>query len=188
MCCARKREVEIDCPLSCAYLREGYSYEQGKTPVENRTAQITENRTFDRSFIIANEPFLLHLWQVIWETFQSVPQIHDSDILSAFTALEKTYRTLDTGLYYDSKPAQSVPQMVYLKLKEAIDAQLANPDANKPHVKLSTVLDCLVFQQQLVQMRSSERPLSRGFLLQLQEVFARTPQSSKSEPSSIVLG
>lgn len=187
VCCARLREVEIDCPITCQYLREGYDYGQKKTPREDRAPKTEETRTFDRSFIVANEPFLLSQWQVIWETYQSLAQIHDSDILSAFVALQKTYETLDKGLYYDSKPEQNLPQILYVKLKEAIDKAMSHPDAQQPHMKLSTVLDCLLFQRQLVQMQNSGRPLGRRFLLQLQDVFGRSTQTPKAGPGQITL-
>ncbi len=181
VCCAQKREVEIDCPLACVYLREGYRYEERRVPLNEPPSKEAPSRTFPRGFIVANEPFLMELWQTIWETFHTAPQIHDADILRALTALEKTYQTLDKGLYYDSTPEESLPQLIYTKTKEKIDARLSNPDIHQAHLKLSTVLDCLAFLQQVAQMKSSGRPLSRGFLLQLEEVFAHvSPQPATS--------
>jgi len=187
ICCATKREVEIDCPVSCGYLREGYNYAEVKNPLEQRARTLSFERTFDRTFLIANEALLMELWQVIWEAFQSIRSLHDSDVISALAALEKTYRTLDSGLYYDSRPENSLQQLLYSKLKEHLDIKMQNPDVQQHHLKVSTVVDCLNFMQQFAQMKSSGRPLSRGFLLQLEEIFARMPGKSTSAEPRILL-
>lgn len=187
VCCATKREIEIDCPMSCAYLREGYSYAQEKQPLEQRAQKVAPSRTFDRRFIVANEPFLLELWQWIWESHKAVPQLHDADVLGALASLEKTYQTLDKGLYYDSKPENGLQQFLYLKLKEALDAKMQNPDAHQHHLKVTTLIDCLAFLRQFAQLKGSGRPLSRGFLLQLDDIFSRLPQKSSISEPRIVL-
>ncbi|MDD5543936.1 MAG: hypothetical protein PHX83_12250 [Acidobacteriia bacterium] len=179
--------MEIDCPITCPYLREGYDYGHNKSSAETPAPTSEVKRSFDHRFIVANEPFLLQQWQVIWETYQSLTQIHDSDILNALIALQKTYETLDKGLYYDSKPEQGLQQILYTKLKEAIDKAMSHPDAQKSHMKLSTVLDCLTFQRQLVEVQNAGRPLGRRFLLQLQDVFGRTTQAPQAGPGQITL-
>ncbi len=186
VCCATKREIEIDCPLSCAYLREGYTYARQKTPLEQRARGVQAERQFDRSFLIANEAFLTQLWQWIWEGYLSAPQLHDAEIIAAITALEKTYQTLDKGLYYESRPDSGLEQLLFQKLKEAIDAKIQSPDLAEKHLKLSTVIDCLIFLQQMIHLRTSGRPLSRGFLLQLQETFSSLPSQAASTPHVVL--
>ncbi|MBZ5534676.1 MAG: hypothetical protein LAO31_01875 [Acidobacteriia bacterium] len=187
VCCATKREIEIDCPLSCSYLREGYQYAMEKNPLEQRARSMTIDRTFDRGFLLENERFLMELSKGIRECYMSAPQLHDSDIVGAFAALEKTFRTLDTGLYYDTRPEGGLEQILYLKLKESIDLKIQTPDIQGRRLKVSAVIDCLVFMQQFVQMKGSGRPLSRGYLTHLEEVFSHAPQESPSEEPRILL-
>lgn len=187
ICCATKREIEIDCPTSCSYLREGYQYAKVKSPLEQRARSMTIDRTFDRGFLIANEKFLMELSKVILESFRSVPHLHDADVVGAMAALEKTFRTLDKGLYYDSKPDGSLEQFLYLKLKESIDLKIQNPDAQGHRLKVSTAIDCLVFLQQFALIKGSGRPLSRGYLAHVEEVFLHAPQESASEEPRILL-
>lgn len=187
VCCATEREIEIDCPTSCTYLREGYHYTQEKSPAPITTEHRRPNRLFDRSFLVANEPFLMGIWQTLWESCKSVPQVHDVDVLAALEALEKTYRTLDKGLYYDSHPEAGVQQILYSDLKEMIDAKIQQPDAQQEHLKLSTVLDCLQFQHHFVRLKTSGRPLSRGFFMQLEKIFGESLKTSSSAGSRIVL-
>ncbi|MBZ5551185.1 MAG: hypothetical protein LAO21_00595 [Acidobacteriia bacterium] len=187
VCCATKREIEIDCPPSCSYLREGYQYAMEKNPLEQRARSMTLGRTFDRGFLLENERFLMEVSSVIREGYKSVPQLHDSDIVGAFAALEKTYRTLDKGLYYDTTPEGGLGQFLYSKLKESIDLKMQNPDAHGRRLKVSTVIDCLVFLQQFVQLKGSGRPLSRGYLSHLEEVFEHAPKDAPSEEPRILL-
>jgi hypothetical protein len=103
------------------------------------------------------------------------------------SALEKTYRTLDKGLYYDSKPESNSAQLLYLKLKESVDAKTQNPDLHQHHLKVSTIIDCLGFQKQFAQMKGSGRPLSRGFLMELEEIFSKLPKKPIVEEPEITL-
>lgn len=187
VCCATKREIELDCPMTCFYLREGYSYAREKVMSVQPDKPLKTDRVFDHSFLIANEFFLMELWRWTWESFQSMPQLHDADVLDVLAALEKTYQTLDNGLYYDSTPESSLQQILYTKLKKSIDAQMQNPDVQRHHLKLSTALDGLAFLQQFARMKTSGRPLSRGFLMQLDEIFSKTPSTTPSEEPHIVL-
>jgi hypothetical protein len=187
VCCATKREIEIDCPPSCSYLREGYQYDLEKNPPDQRARSMTIDRPFDRGFLLENVKFLMELSKVIRESYQSVPQLHDSDIMGAFAALEKTYRTLDKGLYYDTQPEGALEKFLYARLKQSIDLKTQKPDIDGRRLKISTVIDCLVFLQQFVPMKGSGRPLSRGYLTHLEEVFSRAPKESPSEEPRIFL-
>ncbi len=187
VCCATQREIEIDCPIDCPHLREGYNYAEERGVLDQRAKEHLDEKQFDRSFLVANEFFLMELWGKIWDCYQAHPQIHDSDILEALEALEKTFQTLDKGLYYDSKPEGSLPQILYDDLKKAIDEKIKNPDLNQHHLKVSTALDCLAFLQQFARLKGSGRPLSRGFLLQIEEAFAHLPSTTSDEEPRIVL-
>jgi hypothetical protein len=187
VCCATKREIEIDCPPSCSYLQEGYQYAMEKNPLDQRARSMTFDRTFDRGFLLENERFFRDLSMVIRESYKSAPQLHDSDVLGALAALEKTFRTLDKGLYYDTKPERGLEQFLYSRLKESIDHKTQNPDVQGRRLKVSTVIDCLVFLQQFVQIKGSGRPLTRGYLTHLEEVFSHAPKESPTEEPRILL-
>jgi hypothetical protein len=187
ICCATKREIEIDCPPSCSYLREGYQYASKKTPLEQKARANPIDRTFDRAFLVTNERLLMELSSVILESYKSLPQLHDTDVLAALAALEKTFRTLDVGLYYDSKPDGNLEQFLYLKLKEIIDLKMQNPDAQGHRLKVSTTVDCVVFLQQFALMKGSGRPLSRGYLTSIVEAFSRAPRETALEEPRILL-
>lgn len=187
ICCATKREIEIDCPIACVYLRESYNYAQEKEPSEPSVPRPPDERRFDRTFLVANESFLMELWRWIWDGFNASPQLHDADVLVVLAALEKTYQTLDKGLYYDSKPETAIQQVLFTRLKELIDAKVQNPDIHQHHLKISTVIDCLAFLQQFARLKNSGRPLSRGFLLQLDEIFKNLPEDKPTEEPRVVL-
>lgn len=187
VCCATKREIEIDCPPSCNYLREGYQYAKERNPLDKRARSMAVDQTFDRGFLLENERFLMELSKVIRESYKSIPQLHDSDVVGAFAALEKTLRTLDKGVYYDTIPEGELEKFLYSRLKEFIDLKIQNPDVNNRRLKVTTVIDCLVFLQQFIQMQGSGRPLTRGYLTHLEAVFMHAPSETPAEEPRILL-
>jgi hypothetical protein len=187
VCCATKREVEIDCPISCGYLREGYSYSQERTPPMKKAAEQKSGETFDHSFLINNEQHLMDIWKSIWESFKSVPQIHDDDVLGALASLQKTLETLEKGLYYDSSPADSLQQYLYTRIKTLLEEKMQNPDLQQSHLKVSTAIQCLSFLQHYARMKSSGKPLSRGFLMELDSIFSKLPTSPPIDEPRVTL-
>ena len=49
VCCGTKREIEIDCPSSCAYLKASRSYEADKPLIDQEL--MAKIRRFDNRFI-----------------------------------------------------------------------------------------------------------------------------------------
>src|SRR5216117_1171423 len=49
VCCGTKREVEIDCPSSCSYLKASRSYESEKPVLDPQVS--SKVRNYDESFI-----------------------------------------------------------------------------------------------------------------------------------------
>ena len=102
LCCGTEREVSVDCPLECEFLREARRREKPPEPsaaeLPNRDIQVSERLLRD------NEPLLAFLSVTIFQTAMQVPGVVDHDVLDALDGLIRTYRSLQSGVYYESRP------------------------------------------------------------------------------------
>jgi hypothetical protein len=110
ICCGTEREVTVDCPFDCIYLQDARMHEKpaeiDPAQVPNQDIQITE------SFLRDNETLLVFLAQTIMQASLEVPGIIDYDIREALEALIRTYRTLESGVYYETRPANPLANHV----------------------------------------------------------------------------
>ena len=103
VCCGQKREVEIDCPADCVYLQSGREYERSRRFEQGDIRQLTEG-LWSRAFHGRNAEVLLGLWAAINQYRSQFPSLVDADVREVLEQLARTYRTLESGLYYDHEP------------------------------------------------------------------------------------
>src|SRR5437879_1157864 len=106
LCCGREREMTLDCPLDCEYLQEARKHDR-PAPVNpdrfpNQDIRVTE------TFLRENEPLLLAVGRAVLTSALETPGAVDYDVREALAALIRTYRTLESGLYYETRPESSV--------------------------------------------------------------------------------
>ena len=108
----------------------------------------------------------------------------DSDVREALDSLVRTYRTLQSGLYYETRPTNLVAAAVHQKMQEAIDAlrkQLSEKGATP--VRDADILGLLAFLQRVELHQNNGRPRGRAFVDYLRAYFphdAAHPASSSS--------
>src|SRR5437879_5128 len=102
LCCGREREVTLNCPLDCPYLQEARKHERtaDANPQEfpNQDIRVTD------TFIRENETLLIAVGRAVLQAGLETPGAVDSDVAEAVAALIRTYRTLESGLYYETRP------------------------------------------------------------------------------------
>src|SRR5262245_37093363 len=178
VCCGTKREIEIDCPSSCNYLKASRSYEAEKPILDAEV--IAKIRKYDNSFINRYHHVLDVINKTVVEERMSSPWLVDNDVVEVYKALAATMKTLSSGIYYESLPEGPVRLSLFRRLKDAFDV-LMKPDPASEHPLLKAseavdVLDCATFA---VQMNSSTRPRSRRYLDWISETFGY-PQPQQS--------
>src|SRR5262249_12543846 len=178
VCCGTKREIEIDCPSSCAYLKASRSY-QSEKPIIDREL-LAKIQKYDNSFVERYHHVLTLINQTIVEERLSSHWLVDNDVIEVYKALAATMRTLSSGIYYESLPDGSVRLSLFRRLKSALD-QLMKPDAASDHpvLKASEAVEVLDFITFAAQMNSSFRPRSRRYLDWVCETFGY-PQPQQS--------
>ena len=186
-CCGEEREVTVTCPLDCEFLREGRRHEKApaRNPAEfpNRDIQVTEK------LLRANEPLLVFLSMALFQSAMEVPGVVDSDVLEALDGLIRTYRTLQTGVYYESHPNNPLADSIYRPVQEALAEYRGSEQREIGMTKTrdADVLGLLVFLQYLALDRANGRRRGRAFLSALRENYRPAPEPSAFSPSSVSL-
>lgn len=187
LCCGAEREVTVNCPLDCEFLQEARKHE--KAPARdadefpNRDIQVPEK------LLRANEPLLTFLSLTIFHTAMEVPGAADGDVLEALDGLIRTYRSLESGLYYESRPSNLLASAIY----EAVQGALAEyrsseqKELGMTKTRDADVLGLLVFLQRFALYRDNGRRRGRAFLDALREFHPPAPEPSGSSPSSRIL-
>ena len=184
ICCGDQREVTVDCPLDCAYLAEARRHEKladiNPEEIPNRDVPISEE------FLREHEPLLLFLGAKILEAALSTPGAVDSDVREALDSLIRTHRTLQSGLYYETKPANLMAASIHEKIQEAV-ALLRKELSEKgaPAVRDAEILGTLVFLQRVALGHNNGRPRGRAFLSYLFAHFPHPPQNASESPALI---
>src|SRR5579863_6695629 len=130
LCCGNEREVTISCPLDCPYLVEARLHEKPRplnpADVPNQDVHVTEQ------FLREHEPLLMFLSSRLLEASLAAAGAVDSDVREALQSLIRTYRTLQSGLYYETRPANMVAAGIHQRMQEAVETlrkQLAEKNA-----------------------------------------------------------
>lgn len=164
VCCGTEREQSVDCPLSCPWLHEAHAHE--KKPdfdvaiVPNQDIRITEE------FLAENEILLAFLAVSVFEGALETPGATDWDIRDAIEALIATWRTLQSGLYYETRPGNALAAAIAAHVKQKID-EMRKKEAEQrgvSSIRDSAILGVLAFLQRLEYSHNNGRGRSRAFL------------------------
>jgi hypothetical protein len=174
ICCGTKREIEIDCPSNCSYLRAGRDYEAEKgTPDPELMARV---QRIDEDFLFRFTPVLNMIGrEVIVERAES-SWLVDNDLVEVLKALTATMKTLSSGIYYESTPGGSIRQSLFRRLKRVIDhAMTPEQELLERALRPSEAIDVLEFLTVSIQAKSSNRPKSRRYLDWLTSMLGISP-------------
>ena len=179
VCCGTKREVEIDCPSSCSYLKASRSYESEKPIPDPQVAARVHNydgRFFERYHLILDS-----VTRSVVEEHAGSRLLVDSDVIEVYNSLKTTMKTLSSGIYYESLPEGPVRLSLFRHLKTVFD-ELMQPDPSgvRAILKVTEAIDVLDFLTIVAQANSSIRPKSRRYLDWITERFGDRLQTQSS--------
>ncbi len=211
VCCAKEREVTIDCPADCAYLVAAHRYEdEHRKPVATADVPFPDVR-FSPDLIHEHRPALSGLGYAILQFAAAEPSLADADALAAIAALAETYRTLGSGIYYEKPPSAAPAKALYAAVAKFIqdakqqDSQTpiltgipVSPRQSEqmsghrdPGRRTATgitdteVFHLLVFLLRVGHARTNGRPRARGFLHFLRAQFPKA--ATAPEPPRIIV-
>jgi hypothetical protein len=145
--------------------------------VPNRDIRITEE------FLRDHEPLLIFLGAKVLAASLETSGALDSDVCEALESMIRTYRTLQSGLYYESRPDNLVAAAIHQKVQDAIQ-ELRKDMAEKgiTAIRDAEVLGVLAFLQRVALAQRNGRPKGRSFIDYLRAHFPQKQQSSADAP------
>jgi hypothetical protein len=187
ICCGTEREVTVDCPLDCPYLQEARRHE----PPGELDPESVPNRDIDvpEGFLHDREPLLAAAGHALLQAAGETGAV-DQDVREALEALIRTHRTLESGLYYQTRPEHRTAGQIY----EAIEAglkeyrQAETERLGMSHTRDADVLRLLVLLQRVELTRANGRPKGRACLDSLRTAFGVDSLAAQARPvSSLIL-
>jgi hypothetical protein len=185
ICCGTEREVSLSCPLECEYLREAHRREK-PVPVDpkdisDRDIEVSEE------FIRSHEELLLFSVYSLVQGALRTPGAVDTDVLQTLEALIKTYRTTESGLFYETRPENALAAAIQRVFSDSLaDFQKVKEEQEQETpARNAELLTMLVFLRRIGQQNSNGRPRGRMFVDMLSQM---TPSTGVDERApSIIL-
>jgi hypothetical protein len=175
----------VDCPLDCEFLQEARRHEKPVEPGEipNRDIQVSEK------VLRENEDLLAFLSATILRAAGEPPGIIDFDVREALESLIRTYRTLQSGVYYESRPANPLAGKIYMVLQQAVAEyrQAEHQKLGMTRTRDAAVLGLLVFLQHFELHQNNGRRRGRAFIDALRRFYSGGPEPEAAPASSLIL-
>ena len=169
VCCATAREQTLDCPVNCEYLLEAHRHEKrvglAENSIPNQDIKVSE------SFLRDNEGVFIALLLSIADVARQDPAVNDWDAREALDGLIRTWRTLESGLYYESIPINPRAREIFAAVKARV-AGLREREKKARGISTlrdATVLGVLVFLERMERVHNNGRRRSRSFVASLCE-------------------
>ena len=187
LCCGTSREVTVNCPLDCEYLREAHRREKPAdfdfSKMPNQDIQVTEE------FLAKNEELVMGLGNALAVAALHTDDVIDYDVREALDSLIRTFRTLQSGVLYESLPTNPLAANMYRLVQDAVDKFRTEETQRLGMSKTrdADVLGGLVFLQRLEFDRNNGRKLGRAFLEFLGGFYQSERGAAEPPASSLIL-
>ena len=181
ICCGNEREVTISCPFDCPYLKEARQHD--KLPPMDAAQIPNQDVRISEEFLRDHEPLLVYLGANLLEASLKAAGAVDSDVLEALESLIRTYRTLESGLYYESRPDNLIAAAIHQSMQEAVQRLRKEiAERGETAVRDAEILGILAFLQRVGLGHNNGRPRGRAFLDYLRGYFKQEEQSAPNSP------
>ncbi len=187
ICCGTEREITVSCPLNCEYLQDSRWHEK---PVLSHPVNLPDQdiRVTD-TFLRDHDELLTALAGIIAEAALAIPGVVDWDVRDALAALVRTYRTLASGLYYETRPDNTLAARLCAAVQEGIQGFRAEEQRRlgMPRTRDSDFLQCLVFLERVEFDHNNGRRRGRAFIDLLSNLAQSLERTSAPGDSLLVL-
>jgi len=182
ICCGEEREVTVDCPFDCEFLREARRHERpnqvAPEDIPNRDIRVTDD------FLRQNEPLLVHMSGMLLQAAAEAGAV-DEDVREALSSMARTYLTKESGLIYESRPNNPFAAGIQQRVQTGVEAfrEQVSRQSGLNTIRDKDVLGVLVFLQRVEAHQNNGRSRSRAFLYFLNENFV-PPEPPPEEPAA----
>lgn len=166
-CCGEQREVTLDCPSSCVYLQQSRQHEKPCRAGEVSAEALFGSVEIGQQFLYEHEHLILGLSFALTQSVRVDRVLTDSDLISALSALAKSYETLvHSGLHYETPLPAPRQQAVSAEIQKMVREYRETEQKHMGFVRLRDpeILRALVFLVRMAYTRTSGRPKSRAFV------------------------
>lgn len=187
ICCGAEREVTVNCPFECEYLQEARRHDRpvalDPSRIPNRDIQLTDR------FVEEHEHLVTALGLALLGSALDTPGAVDNDARDALDALIRTFRTLQSGVYYETVPTNPLAANIYRHTQAAAAdfRQREQQETGVSRTRDVDVLGALVFLQRIELDRNNGRPRGRAFLDSLRAFYSAQAPPAAAPPSSLIL-
>lgn len=170
ICCGTEREVTVDCPLDCEYLVESRRHD--RPPEIDPDKFPNKDIRVDDQFLREHERMLLAISQMVAGAALETGAV-DFDIREALGSLIRTYRTLQSGLYYETMPDNPAARGIHQRVQAGVDEfrKQATQQTGMQTIRDAEVLGVLVFLERLELSHNNQRKRGRAFIEFLRGYF-----------------
>lgn len=185
-CCGQEREESIDCPLDCEYLIEARKHEKARQfdpkDVPYSEVQVSED------FLQRNDPLFGVMGKSLVRAALQTSAI-DHDVQECLEAAIRTYRTLESGLYYETKPSSAYAGAIQQLLAHDIAEfrRIHHEQTGVHSFRDTDVLGLLVFYLRIARHLDNARRRGRSFIQFLLERFPLEPEPGTPQTRSSLI-
>jgi len=177
----------VSCPLDCEYLREARKHDR-TPPIDPQQVPNRDIRVGDE-LLSQNEKLLAFLSMVLTRAASETAGVVDFDVREALDALIRTYRTLESGVYYESRPTNPVAAHIC----DVVQAGIADfrrdetQTLGMTRTRDADILGLLIFLQRFELDQNNGRRKGRAFLDALRAIYAVEPYPAPPAASSSLI-
>jgi hypothetical protein len=185
LCCGTEREVTVDCPFDCEFLREARRHEK---PLADPALAPNQDIRLTEKFIQDHQDLLTFLGRTLVAVALDAPGAVDFDVRDALDSLIRTYRTLQSGVYYESLP----PNQLAAAIHQGVQAALAEyrrgevQQLGVSHTRDSDILGILAFLQRVELDHNNGRRRGRAFI-DAMSAYSREAEPAGPSESPLIL-
>jgi hypothetical protein len=173
-CCGEQREVTLDCPSDCPYLRQAREHEKPRSSDQIDPAGLFLQVEVSEQFMYEKEHLLMGLTYALGKAARADRSLQDQDLIATLSVVSKGYeRLVNSGLHYEQPLTSEAQRRAAAELETMVKEYREAEQKHMGYASLrdSDVLKALVFLLRLAHGRTSGRRKSRAFVEFLFEQF-----------------
>src|SRR6202790_90283 len=117
-CCGEQREVTLDCPSDCVYLRQAREHEKRRSPEEIDTAGLFLQVEVPAQFLYEKAHLLMGMTFALAKASHADRSVKDRDLIAALSALcTRHERLANSGLHYEQPLTSPTQQRVAVEVE-----------------------------------------------------------------------
>lgn len=165
--------------MTCEYLAEAHLHE--KKPASDPENMPGKDVPLNDDFLRANEFLIVLLGSAMFEPLRLDPKATDADATDALDALAKTWRTLNAGIYYETKPVNPLAAAMFDSVKARVEdiRERAKEAGEASLLTDAVVLGVLVFLQRVAFGLNNGRSKCKAFLVFLSQFYVDMKKEEK---------